>query len=99
DQRLELLPVAGILQLPEVVRQQDGIEWETLQAPPVHGGDRETVTGDADEAHQPFLARLDRRLQRASLPQRELPLDHIDEVMQLAQVDTNDAQPLERAAD
>jgi hypothetical protein len=34
----------------------------------VHRGDRETVTSDADEPHETLVARLDRRLERATVP-------------------------------
>jgi hypothetical protein len=65
----------------------------------VHPRDGQAVPGDADEAHEAFLAGFDRGLQRAAFAQRELPLDHVDEVVQLDQVDVVDAEPLERAAD
>ena len=61
--------------------------------------DREPVAGHADEAHEALVARLDRRLERAAGAQRGLPLDHVDEVVQLDQVDLVDAEPVERAAD
>ena len=50
---------------------------------------------DADEANEPFLARLDGRLERAILAQCGFPLDDVDQVVQLQQVDVVDAQALE----
>jgi hypothetical protein len=57
------------------------------------------VTGDADESHEALVARLDCRLERAAVPQGRLPLDDVDEVVQLDQVDAVDAEPRQRAAD
>jgi hypothetical protein len=57
------------------------------------------VTGDSDEADEAFLARLDRRLQRSLFPQCELPLDHVDEVVQLEEIDVFHAESFERAPD
>ena len=57
------------------------------------------MPGDADEANEPLLARLDSRLQRATLAQCGLPLDDVDQVVQLQQVDVVDAQPLEGAVE
>ncbi len=65
----------------------------------MHRGDRETVTRDADEPHETLVARLDCRLDRAAVPQRRLPLDDVNEVVQLDQVDVVDAEPVERAPD
>jgi hypothetical protein len=49
-------------------------------------------------ANEPFLPRLDRRLKSSVLAERELPLDHVDQVVQLQQVDVVDAETLERAS-
>ena len=38
------------------------------------------------------------RFERTAFAQRELPVDHVDEVVQLDQVDLVDAEPVERAA-
>jgi hypothetical protein len=57
------------------------------------------MPGDADEANEPFLARLDSRLDRAILAQRGFPLDDVDQVVQLQQVNVVDAQALERAVE
>ena len=65
----------------------------------MHPGDREAVAGDADEADEALVARLDGGLERAAFAQRGLPLDHVDEVVQLQQVDVVDAEAVERAAD
>ena len=66
-ERLEVLRVERIPQLANVVRQQHRVEREPLEAAAVHRGDRETVTGDADESHETLVARLDRRLERAAV--------------------------------
>ena len=57
------------------------------------------MTGDADEADEPLVACLDRRLERAARPERRLPLALVDEVVQLEQVDTVGLEQLERAPD
>ena len=54
---------------------------------------------DADEANEPFLACLDSRLERAILAKCGFPLDDVDQVVQLQQVDVVDAQALERAVE
>ena len=98
-ERLERLRVARVLHLGIVVRAEHRVEREALEAAPVHLGDREPVAGHADEAHEPFLARLDRGLEGAVGAERRLPLDHVHEVVQLDRVDVVDAEPVERAAD
>ena len=65
----------------------------------MHPRHRQAVAGDADEADEALVARLDGRFERAAFAQRGLPLDHVDEVVQLDQVDVVDAEPVERAAD
>ena len=77
-QLVERLRVARVLHLHEVVRAQHGVEVEALQAALVHLRDAEAVAGDADEADQALLARLDARLQRAARAERDVPLDHVD---------------------
>jgi hypothetical protein len=57
------------------------------------------MPSDADEANEPFLARLDSRLERATLPEGGFPLDNVDQVVQLQEVDVVDAQALERAVE
>ena len=57
------------------------------------------MPGDADEANEPFLARLDNRLERATLAQCGFPLDDVDQVVQLQQVDVVDTQALEGAVE
>ena len=53
------------------------------------------MPGDSDETDEPFLARFDRGLQRATFAERDLPLDDVGQVVQLQQVDVVDAQPIE----
>src|SRR3954447_21507081 len=65
----------------------------------MHGRHRQPVARDADEAHDPFLARLERRLERSAGAQRHLPVDGVDQVVQLDQVDVVDAEAVQRAAD
>jgi hypothetical protein len=57
------------------------------------------MPSDTDEANEPFLARLDSRLERAILAKCGFPLDDVDKVVQLQQVDVVDAQALERAVE
>ena len=52
---------------------------------------------DTDEPDKALVSRLDGRLESPVFAQRKLPLDHIDEVVQLDQVDVVDTQPVERA--
>jgi len=59
----------------------------------------QTVTGDADEAREPGVARLDRGAQRAIAAERDRPLGRIDEVVELDEVDVIDAQPPYRQPD
>ncbi len=54
---------------------------------------------DSDEANEPFLACLDSRFERAILAKCGFPLDDVDQVVQLQQVDVVDAQALERAVE
>ena len=99
-ERLEVGGVERVLQLDgSCTGSEHRVEREALEAAQVHRGDRQPVPGDADEADETLVARLDRRLERAALAQRGLPLDHVDEVVQLDQVDAVDAEPLERAPD
>ena len=60
-------------------------------------GDAGAVPGHADEADQPLVARLDRRLDRAPGPWAWSHSSWIDEVVELDQIDVIDAQPLQRA--
>jgi hypothetical protein len=57
------------------------------------------VSRDADEPDESFLPRLDSRLERSSSSQSGFPLDHVDEVVQLDQVEVVDAEALQRALD
>ena len=58
----------------------------------------QAVAGDADEADETFVACLDGRFERTAFAQRSLPLDHVDEVVELEQIDAFDTEPVERAA-
>ena len=49
------------------------------------------MPGDADEANESLFTRLDHCLQGATFAQCELPLDHVDQVVQLQQVHMVDA--------
>ena len=53
------------------------------------------MAGDADEADETLVARLDGSFERPAFAQRGLPLDRIDEVVQLEQVDVVDAEAVE----
>jgi hypothetical protein len=46
-----------------------------------------------------LVARFDASVESAAFTQRELPLDHVDEVVELQQVELIDAEALERAPD
>ena len=54
---------------------------------------------DADEADETLVARLDGCFERAAFAECSLPLDRVDEVVQLEQVDVVDAEAVERAPD
>jgi hypothetical protein len=98
-QRLERLGIARVLHLHVVVRREHGVEGKPFQAAAVHLGHRQAMAGDADEAHQPLLARLDRRLEGAIGAQRGVPLDDVDQVVQLDGVDPVDAEAVEGPPD
>ena len=65
----------------------------------MHRGDREAVPGDADEAHEALVTRLDGSAQRALVAECELPLVGMHEAVQLDEVDLVDPHALERATD
>ena len=65
----------------------------------MHRRDARAVTRDAEEAHEPCVARFDRRAQRAVAAHRDLPLVFVHEIVELQQIDAIDAQPFERVAD
>jgi hypothetical protein len=91
--------IHGVLHLDVAVRAEDSVEREPREALRVHARNGAAVAGDADEPNEAFVTRLDSRLQRAALAQRLLPLDHVDQVVQLDQVDAVDTHALERAPD
>ena len=62
---LEVGRVGLVLHGHVAVGQQHRVEGEALEAAQVHRGDREPVAGDADEAHESLVARLDGGAQRA----------------------------------
>ena len=64
----------------------------------MHPRNGEAVTRDADETDEPLVAGLLGGLDRSILPQGELPLDHVDQVVQLQEVDLLDAESVERTA-
>ena len=63
----------------------------------MHRRHRQAVARDTDEPDEPLVSRLDSRLESPVFAQRELPLDHIDEVVEVDQVDVVNTQPVERA--
>ena len=80
--------------------REDGVEREAFQASAVHLGYRQAVPGDADEAHEAFLAGARSTASRApSAPSAVFPLDHVDQVVQLDRVHPVDPEAVERAAD
>src|SRR4029077_19595531 len=86
DQRLGVARVFLARELRGVVWEQHAVEWEALEAFAVPPRYVESVPGDADEAGEPGVARLDRGAERAVLPHRHVPLLLVDEVVQLEQV-------------
>ena len=64
----------------------------------MHFRDGEPMPCDADEADDSLVACLHRGVQRSAFPQRELPLDHVHQVVQLEQIDPIDAETIERSA-
>ncbi len=58
----------------------------------MHGGGVPAVAGDADEAHQTFLAGLDQGLQGTARAQRLVPFVGMDQGVQLQQIDVVSAQ-------
>ena len=98
-ERLEVGGVALVAHLDVAVGSEHRVERKPLEAAQVHPRDCQAVAGDADEADEALVARLDGCFERAALAQRGLPLDHVDEVVQLQQVDAIDAEAFERAAD
>ena len=98
-ERLEVGCVGFVAHLYVAVGQENRVEREALEAAEVHPRNRQSVACDADEAYEPFVAGLDGSFQSTSLAQGGLPLDHVDEVVQLEQIDLLDAQAIEGAAD
>ena len=81
----------------EVVGQQHRVEVELFEAAQVHLGDPQPVSGDADEADEPLVARRGQRRDRTLGTERDVPLVGLDEVVQLDQVDLVDTHPGERS--
>src|SRR5437870_1051701 len=96
-ERIEVLRVVARLDRREVVRQQDRVEVESLQAAAMGGRDLRAVARDADEPHETFLARLDGRVDSPAGAERVIPLDRIGQIVQLPQVNMVDLHTLERA--
>jgi hypothetical protein len=61
----------------------------------VHLGHRQALAGDADETYEAFLPRLE----GAVRAQSGLPLDHVDQIVQLNRVHLVYPEAVERAAD
>src|SRR6266702_5831178 len=55
EQRLEVFGVVGVLHREVVVRKQHRIKVEAFEAAPVHSGNLQTMTGDADGPYQPLF--------------------------------------------
>src|SRR5918999_652861 len=94
----EVLCIAWVPLLANVVWKQHRVEREALQASSMHRRDRDAVTRHADDRDQALGASLDRRLQSASRTEGVFPFDYIDQVVQLNQIDSIDAEPVKRSA-
>src|SRR5215469_3610998 len=97
EQRVEIISVIGALHYQVVVRKQDRVKVEAFKAAPVRGGNLQTMPRDAYSPYQPLLFGLDRSIDRATWTQSYIPLDGINQVVQLPQVDVIDAHALQGA--
>ena len=79
-----------------VAGQQHRVEVEPRQGAQVHLGNGDFVSCHADEAHQPLLARLDGRFERAARPQRDLPLVGRNQMVKLEQIHMIGLEPVQR---
>ena len=99
EQGSDIGGVAGVLHDHVAVREEDGVEWEPLEASAVHLGDGQSVAGDADEPCEAFLSSLTRSSKGTVLAERQLPFGGVDEAVKLNEIDMIDGHPVERAAD
>src|SRR4029077_5418784 len=99
DERLGVARVFLAGELRGVVREQHAVEGKALEALAVPPRALESVAGDADEAREAGVPRLDGGAERAVLPHRDVPLLLVDEVVQLQEVDVVDAKTPKRVAD
>src|SRR5207245_9049701 len=91
---VEVLRVVGELQGHEVVRQQNGIEVESIQGSAVVGGDLRSVSGDPDPSDKSLVARLHGRFDHSTGAERRVPFDRIGEVVELPEGDVVDPEPV-----
>src|SRR5207247_7120528 len=94
----EIGGVPVVAHLDVAVREEDRIEGKTLEATEMHFRDGEPMPCDADEADESFVTCLHGGVERSAFPQSELPFDHVDQVVQLEQIDAIDAETIERSA-
>src|SRR5579884_2851058 len=97
EQGIEVFRVVGTLHGQEVVGQQHRIEVVAFQAAPMGGGNLQPVSGNADSAYQALMLRLDSCFNRAAGTESNVPLDGVDEVVQLPQVYRVNAHAFEGA--
>src|SRR5215469_14370120 len=63
------------------------------------GRDLASVPGDADEPHQPLLARFDAGLKRAVGTESDVPFDWVSQAVELNQINSFHAHPLKGLVD
>ena len=63
----------------------------------MRGGNLQTMAGDAYSPYQPLLFGLDGSIDRTTRTQSYIPIDGINEIVQLPQVDVIDAHALQGA--
>src|SRR5260370_5381247 len=82
---------------PVVLGQQDRVKIEAFETAPVRGGNLQTMAGDAYSSYQPLLFGLDGSIDCTTRTQSYIPIDGINEVVQLPPVHVIDASALQGA--
>ena len=97
EQRLEVFGVIGVLHRDVVVRKQYRIKVEAFETAPVHSGNLQTMTGDADGPYQPLFPGLNSRIESTTGTQGRIPFNRIRQAMQLPQIHIIDAHAFQGA--